>query len=197
MSQGVFREMLAARAYKKVRATNYSTNGYPTRVPTVTPPAPSGTGTIPDGIIPCGAGGALASPHVILIPFGTDASTHTFSLTVLGWRPTAQNPGNPQMALWVNTPICVVACTTSTTLPGIAGADVDSTQSFCTTLAMTGAGVGVSSGMAVTSPDWFTITGTAVGVGTAKVPTLGFPYLEVIFTTGGVDTDCNALWCYA
>lgn len=196
MAEQVTLKMLSASAYKKVRAANYSTNGYPTRVPTVTPPAGT-SGLVPDGIIPCGAGGSVANTHVLIVPYGVDASTHTFSLTVLGWRPTGVNPGNPDMALWIPVPLCTVSCTTSTSLPGIVNADVDNTQSFCTTLTMTGAGAGVSSGMAVNSPDWFTITGTAVGVGVLKVPTLGFPFLEVIFTTGGVDTSCNALWCQA
>lgn len=197
MADSVSLKVLSPGGYKKVRATNYSTNGYPTRVPTTTPPAPSGTGAMPDGMIPCGWEGATSHPHVLVIPFGVDASTHTFGLTVLGWRPTAVNPDKTDMALWIPVPLCTVTCTTSTTLPGIVNSDVDNTQSFCTTLAMTGAGVGVSSGMAVTSPDWFTITGTAVGVGMLKVPTLGFVFLEVIFTTGGVDTSCNALWCQA
>jgi hypothetical protein len=79
-------------------------------------------------------------------------------------------------------------------LPGIAGSDLGTTQFFCTTMTVTGGPLLVSAGTAPVSDDWFSITGTAVGVGFLQVPTLGFPIMEVIFTTGGSATSCNALW---
>src|SRR5581483_11693834 len=139
MGQQVFQERLSSQGWKKVRTANYGTNGYPTRVPTLTKP----TGT---GVISLGDGGAGCPPYVLLVPFGTDASTHTGSLTVLLWRATAVNPGNPQMALWVPHALCSAQFTLSTSVPGQAGADVDNTQSFATTITMTGGPIFITSG---------------------------------------------------
>jgi hypothetical protein len=195
---------LASRFYGVTNpGGNPNNNGYPTRIPTTTPPWQGNTGsgvvTAGDGVVmvggdqsPSGAG-ATAPRYLQLVPYGVGSDTNTFSLTVLGWRPTNLGKG---VSLWVPTPICSCACTIASGLPGIANADLGTTAFFSKLLAVTGGPLLVSAGTAPVSDDWFSITGTAVGAGFLQVPTLGFYCMEVIFTTGGSATSCNSLYCF-
>ena len=100
---------LASRFYGVTNpGGNPNNNGYPTRIPTTTPPWQGNTGsgvvTAGDGVVmvggdqsPSGAG-ATAPRYLQLVPYGVGSDTNTFSLTVLGWRPTNLGKG---VSLWV------------------------------------------------------------------------------------------------
>ncbi len=180
-------DQLCKEWWQPVLTANYSTNGYPTKIPTTT--MPSGSGVISM------SGGNYVPGHLLLIPYGTDASTHTGSLKVLGWRDTNINPGNPQMRLWIPVELCTVAFTLGTAV-GVANGDLGTTQAFATTITMTGGPTFITSGAAPVSLDWWEISPGSNAIGLVSVPTFGFKKMEVIFTTGGVVTDCNALYTH-
>jgi hypothetical protein len=163
---------------------NYATNGYPSRIPTVT--APSG-----DGVIPFGHMGGYSPGHLLLIPFGAGVATNTMGMKVLGWRSTGLNVGNK---LWVPLELGTYAITLGTGT-GVALADLTATALFATTITMTGGPTFVTSGAAPVSPDWLQISPGSNAIGMVAVTSFGFRYLEVIYTTGGVATSCNSLWC--
>lgn len=178
---------LSNSGWSLVRTADYSTNGYPTRTPTTT--KPSGT-----GVIPFGDGGSECPGHVLLLPFGTGASTNTFSMKVLGWHGTFFSTINPEVNLWVPVVLATYQATLGTAT-GVANSDIDSSHFFATTITISGAGVGVTSGMAATSLDWFVVSPGSNDIGVIVQPSFGFKLLEVIFTTGGSATACNALYC--
>lgn len=164
---------------------NYSTNGYPTKINTLT--MPSG-----DGVIPFGHLGEACPPNLVLVPFGVGSSSNTFSLKVLGWRATKLGIGQP---LWVPVALSTFAITVGTGT-GIAGADLDTTALFATTITCSYGPTFVTVG---DNPhalgNWFELSPTSNVQGAIVVPSLGFRFLEVIFTTGGSITSCNALYC--
>ncbi len=174
---------LSNQFWSQTNLTNYSTNGYPTRIPTTT--KPSG-----DGVIAFGDGGNYSPKHLVLIPYGVGSSS-TFSLKVLGWRATNLGLGVP---LWVPVAFATYAITVGTGA-GIAGADLGTTSLFATTITSTGGPTFITSGAAPICPDWFQISPTGNIIGMICQESFGFPVLEVIFTTGGSATSCNALYC--
>lgn len=182
---------------------NYSTNGYPTRNPTQLVPnlVTSGVTSAGDGVIPLGYGGSICPYHVILIPYGVGADDTTFSLTVLGWRPTTGNFGATlTQPLWVPVTIAVYQATLGTA-SGVAGSDLPSTQKFADAITVTSGPSFINSAAPNTIPpvslDWLVISAAADSIGMIVQPTFGFQFLEVIFTTGGSATSCNALYCKA
>lgn len=182
---------LSSLAYKRVRATNYSTNGYPSRVPTVTAPSGDGVVLLNDPKTP----GQVTPRSMILIPYGTDASTHTFTIKMLGWRPTLLNLG-PQ--LWMPVQIAEFTATLGTAA-GVANADLGTTQQFATTIVLTTNGPTWQNAAAPNTippvvPDLFIVSPGSNNIGAIFLRNLGFPIVEIIFSTGGVVTDCNSLY---
>ncbi len=180
-------DQLSKEWWLPVLTANYATGSYPSKIPTVT--RPSGSGVIDM------TGGDYVPGHLLLIPYGTDAGTHTAGMKVLGWRDTNQNPGNPQMRLWVPVVLCTVAITLGSAA-GVANADLGTTQKFATTMTMTGGPTFITSGAAPVCLDWFEISPGSNAIGLVSVPTFGFKMMEVIFTTGSDVTDINALYTH-
>lgn len=178
---------------------NYTTNGYPTRIPQNV--APSG-----DGVIPVGHQGSMSKIYLQLLPFGV-AATNTFSFQILGWDNVVEGvvgstfggSANPQgnSPLWIPTWLGTYQATLGTT-SGVAGSDLSTTQVFATTITLT-AGPKFGSTPADVQPQGYAGGGAIYTPGSNTIGfletfTLGFNYIEVIFTTGGVATSCNALW---
>jgi hypothetical protein len=157
--------------YSKARATNSTDNPYPSRVATTT--RPSG-----DGVITIEQTGRFTRNNVMLVPYGVGADNVTMSARVLAWREAS--------GLWVPTIVCEVACTLSTAV-GVAAATVINSERFADTLTLTFGNAGVD--CQVFSP----ANNTA---GHVVLDAKGATILEVIFTTGGSATSCNALVAY-
>jgi hypothetical protein len=203
----MYLECLSGESWKQTNpGGNYSTNGYPTRGSSLTSPAlvTSGVTAQGDGIIPVGdspgfpgatIGGIIAAKHLLLVPYGVGSNTNTFSMQILGWRKTNLTGSQTGQGLWIPVAICTLAVTLGTNVEGLAYSELGSTNLFATSITMTGGPLGVTSAFTPTSEDFFTIapTGT-IGAAWAKVPTFGFRYIEVVFTTGGSATSCNCLW---
>lgn len=179
---------------------NFSHNGYSSRPPSITPPnkvVDANLAALGDGVIFCGAapdllsdGGMETTPYVYLTPIGVGSSTNTFAMTVLGWEVTKLGVGTP---LWIPITLAAYAVTLGTAT-GVANSDLGTTTLFATSITFTGGPVGVSSGMNPTSLDWFVISPGSNAIATIKQATLGYRFLEVLFTTGGSATSCNCLW---
>ncbi|TXH14226.1 MAG: hypothetical protein E6R03_09730 [Hyphomicrobiaceae bacterium] len=157
--------------YSKARSTNDTTNGFASKVATAT--QPSG-----EGVITISQTGRFTRNNVMLIPFGAGSDNNTMSVRAIAWRQIS--------TLWVPTIVCEVACTLSTAV-GVSGAAVVDTDRFADTLTLTYGNAGVD--CQVFSPANNT---PAHVVFDAKGATL----LEIIFTTGGSATSCNALVAY-
>lgn len=172
--------------FNKVRSVNQTSNGYVAKIPTATEPAgdaATATGaSIQEmrGVVFAGSGVQNA---VILMPYGTGSNNSTFSMRVYGWRPIGLN--TPTTALWIPALLCEVACTMTSTGPGIAGKIIVATELFVDTITITYGNANVS--VEAVSP--------ANDLPAHIVVDLkGFPKFEATFTTGGSATDCNALW---
>lgn len=181
---------------------NFSNNGYPTRAPQTTNPTQTALSTglqaIGDGVIPFGEqigsiGGQFCPTNLMLIPIGTGSST-TFGMKILGWRPTAINASLGPLPLWVPVTLATYAVTLGTAA-GIANSELGTTTLFATTITSTGGPTFITSGAEPVIPDWCQISPGSNAIGCIIQASLGFRYLEVIYTTGGSATDCNALWC--
>lgn len=174
---------------------NANNNGYPSRIPTTTRPdlvaAGTGVQAAGDGVIPFGHQGMECAGWLHLIPFGAGIATNTFSMKVLGWRATKLAIGIP---LWIPVELCTIAVTLGTAA-GVTGADLTAASLFATTITMTGGPTFITTGAAPICPDWFQISPGSNSIGMVSVSSLGFRFLETIYTTGGVATSCNALWC--
>ncbi len=179
---------------------NFSNNGYPTRAPQTLPPnqtaVSTGLAAIGDGVIPFGHGGGAMSPRgMMLVPIGAGSNDNTFSFTVLGWRATKLNVGLP---LWVPVPLMICQATLGSGV-GIANSDLGASVLFADTITCSVGPTLINTAAPNTVPpvvpDEFLLSPTGDAVAAVFVRSFGFRFLEVIFTTGGSATSCNALYC--
>ncbi len=173
--------------WRRVRSTNTTDNGFPSRIIRAT--EPSGTGnsaaqatasavidmTQPDG-------GGITQNAMIIKPYGAGANNATFSLRVIGWRKVEE--GDPTTTIWDPTVLVELACTLSSTPIGLAGKVIVATDLFADTIVLTTGNDDVSCD--IVSP-----TGDVAAH--AVVDLKGFTKIEMTFTTGGSATNCNAL----
>jgi len=191
-----------AQVWNRTNGTNYATNGYPTRIPQTAAPStnlPTG-GAAGDGVIymgaqsPTGGYGNYSPYGLLLLPYGTDASTKTFSLRVLGWSVTQLNLGVP---LWIPAVIADLTVTLGTAV-GISGADLAATQFFGTTITANLGPTLVNSAAPNTVPpivpDYAIWSPGSNNIASVIIRSFGYLFLEVIFTTGGSATGCNSLY---
>lgn len=176
-------ESLSNECWNLTNPTNYATNGYPTRIPTIT--KPSGA-----GVIAMGDGGSICPQWIRFLPLGTGANDTTFLMKVLLWKPTRLAPGVP---LWIPEVLGEWTCTLGTSV-GVAGSDLAAAQTFCDTITMTGGPTFVTTGAPPIVEKWFQVSPLADQIGSITVPSLGARLVEAIYSTGGVATDCNALY---
>jgi hypothetical protein len=165
---------------------NATANGFPSRVPSVAGPSLVAAGVVKagDGVVAIGDQGQYGPRSLLLVPFGVGAATNTFSLQVLGWRATALGVA----PLWVPVNLGTWQVTLGTA-GGVANSDLGTTQLFATTISQTAGGP-----TNVTPPDWFAVSPGGNAIGMICLRTLGFRFLEVIYSTGGSATSCNALY---
>jgi hypothetical protein len=167
---------------QKVRpGSNYSTNGYPSRVNTLT--APTGDGVVIGYNLPGNLVSADAKTPMLLKlwPYGVGAATNTMSLRVLGWDLL-------NGIEWIPTPLVEYQATLSTYTGLGTGGVLLSTELFADRATIAG-GYNANVDTTVKSPANNTPCLITVDI-------LGFPIVEVIFTTGGVATNCNALFAW-
>lgn len=181
--------MTAATPFRKARAVNYTTNGYPTRIPTLVEPTTVDPGTatgqfaIDLAAFPTGT----AFAHALVLPFGAGADTNTFSVRFLGWKAIETSQTD---RVWVPVHLGELTCTLSL-LVGVAGGAVVATDRFCDTLA-----IAKEPTITADTTRQGTITLYAPANDTiafALVPLYGCQKLELAFTTGGSATSANAL----
>lgn len=142
-------------------------------VPTTT--MPTGTGVITMG----SPDGSLTSNGLILIPFGAGSATQAFTMTVYAWYATRGVSSN---TIWVATTLASFTCTLST-VPGLAGTEVDASQLFCGTITL-------ATGNANVSNEIISPTGNTVGH--ILLDAKGARRVEVRFAKGTA-TSANCL----
>lgn len=158
----------------KGMATNATASSFSALLATATKPAASSTRTVID------RGKGPSRCVIRVIPFAVATNNQTMSVKVVGWHMSRKDSITP-VPLWVANTICLVACTMSSTLVGVAGADVVTTELFADTLSLT--------------------NGTAVlDQGTADVDTAsfiadvsGYELVEIIPIIGS-STSANTLY---
>lgn len=172
--------------FQKVRVTNATDNGFPSRVPTATEPTGTGNSaaqaTASSVFTIANSNGILAPNIAIIVPFGAGSDTNTMSMRVIGWRTCGSN--NPTTMLWVPVMLIEAACTLSTPT-GVGSRILASTDRIADTIAQTYPSAPVA-GVEIGS------NGANVGA-YFKVDLSGFRKVEFTFTTGGSATNCNAL----
>ena len=177
---------------RRARTVNATDNGYPSKVPTATEPAESqGTNAAQaTSAAVINTNNAIRSDGdtqnlVQIIPFGAGSDTNTFSFRAIAWyllsEGAAQQNGTE---VWIPVPLAEFQCTMSTPV-GVAGKLVVATDRFCDTITLTGTTAN-STEVLITSPANDTI-------GHVVLDMKGAAKLELIFTTGGSATSCNAL----
>lgn len=176
----------------KARSVNYTTNGFPSLVPTTTEPVVDAGTATGQAAIALGsqtpALSGLARNSAIVLPYGADAAINnkTGSMRVIGWG-SIDSPTSQSGRLWIPVPLVEVQCTFNGTQIGVAGKALIATEGFASTITLTGTTANANVGVEIVSPANSTI-------GYLIVDLRGFQKIEFIFTTGGSVTSCNALY---
>ena len=176
--------------FQRVRSTNATDNGFPSRVPTGTLLIGNGTAAAQASaaatrnIVNHGPDG-MGKNVVTLVFYGVGSDNATFSARLIGWRRVYEN-GVESTSIWIPVKLCEVAVTLSTAV-GVAGKLIDETNRFADTIALTGTTANDDVSIDIVSPADNTIAHMVVDFKGAEV-------IEVTFTTGGSATSCNALW---
>ena len=172
------------------RQVNYTTNGYPTRIPQIAEPTgDAGTATgqaVIDLSISQGIPGQFTQNALKVVPFGIGSDTNTFSIWVIGWQRVI-DPAGVLATLWIPTTLLIVQCAIDTTNPGIAGSVVSASNYFCDTITVT-TGSTLSGEAAAEN-----IISPTDSPGHFLVDLKGCQKVELAFTTGGSATSANAL----
>lgn len=195
--------MTRSSPWRKLRGTNYATNGYPATAPTQTAPsletdqAAGSTATSRNAIqLTTDNRGGQTLNSILIVPYGIGSSTNTFNMRVIGWSPLVSFGGSSVVdpgtntspnQIWVPLPLAEFICTLNSGQTGIAGAAILNTELFCDTIALVGTTGNQGVNCDVNSP----ANGT---IGSVLVDIKGHPWIEVIFTTGGSATSCNGLF---
>jgi len=179
--------MTMSDRFRRVRQTNCTDNGFPSRL--IQAARPSGNGNsaaqaTASAVFDLGTdmAGSAAQNGLVLKPYGAGSNNNTFSLRVIGWRKIDE--GDPATSIWDPTVLCELAVTLSSTPIGLAGKVILATDLFADTIAVTYGNANVSVEAVSPAND---IAAHAV------VDLKGFQLVEVTFTTGGSATNCNAL----
>ena len=158
--------------YQRALITNSTSGSFSALVAEAAPPAMSSTRSVfstqPNK-------GRQRWNTLVVLPYGGNTDNDIMNIKVAGWNQTASG------RLWVPEVKCELACTMSSSLPGLAGNDIVATEFFCDTLTLT-------TGVAVL------YTGTAdVDIAYFKVGISGFELVEILFDLGTGGDVMNAL----
>jgi hypothetical protein len=180
--------------FRRARSVNQTSNGYVSKIPTVTEPlgdagTATGTSVIQLGL-PEGQAG-LTQNFLFIKPYGVGADATTFSFKVIGWRVLGENTPLP---MWDPSTLAVFQATLESGLP-LVGQYAASTTYFADTLTVTSQPLLTGTvSAAAASLSLLELYDPANGdPAWVKVPIYGFQKLELSFTTGGSATSCNAL----
>lgn len=173
--------------WRRVRQTNTTDNGFPSRIIRATEPTGIGDNaaqaTASAIIDLTSSPGGIVQNSLIIKPYGAGANNATFSFRVIGWR-KVDEAAVPDTSVWDPTVLVELACTLSSTPIGLAGKVIAATDLFADTIVLTTGNDDVSCD--IVSP-----TGDVAAH--AVVDMKGFTKIEITFTTGGSATNCNAL----
>lgn len=174
-----------AERFFKARSVNETSNGYRSLIPTVTEPSGDAGTATGASILDNQRGGGAGQNCIRVLPYAIGSNNNTFSLRVIGWDYVGNNPNPGEVRrLWIPTPLCEVACTISSTQVGIVNSQVLNTEMFADTISLTYGNLNVG----------IDIVSTAADIVAHFVLDLkGCQKYELIFTTGGSATSCNAL----
>ena len=171
--------------FVRARTVNQTSNGYVSKIPTITEPAAdtgSATASAAISLTDAGARDGAGYNGVLIMPYAIGSDDNTFSMRVIGWRTVGEATNG--VFLWIPVLLCELACTCSTVV-GIAGREVLNTERFADTITITYGNANVS--VEAFSPA-NNVTAHAI------VDLKGNQKFELSFTTGGSATSCNALW---
>ena len=164
----------AAGKLRKVRSSNSTVSNSGNF--TATAPTTTEITTDTAGVIrPNTKGAGWIPTRVKVTPFGVGSDTNTFLLRILGWSEINK--------LWVCELLWQGTCTL-TTVPGIAGTDVDENQKFCDTIATAEGNDGV---------DCQPFSPANDQIAHVVVDVKGAEFLEFQFDRNGSATSANAL----
>jgi hypothetical protein len=166
--------------WKKGQSTNSTATAFSALVPTTTKPAKSATRTVIDFT----EQSVRDAGTLCVAPYGGNDNNDTFSVKVTGWkRGVPRQSATLTKDLWVSFLIAELACTISSSLPGVAGQDVVATEFFCDTISLTTGIATVIQGTADVDTAWF------------QVDAGGWELIEITgdLTTGG-DTQNWLYW---
>ncbi len=180
----------SAQPFRRARLTNATDNGFPTRVPTKT--EPTGTGNNAAQATASGVHslngsvrGGIGQNSVIIVPYGVGSDTNTFVMRVLGWR-ILSDQSDAALLEWIPVKLAEFTCTLTSGATGATGGVLGATNLFVDTIALVGTSGNDDISIDIVSPADNT-------VGHVVVDLKGSQKLEIVFTTGGSSTSCNAL----
>lgn len=162
---------------RKTLGSNATDTSFPSRIPTATQP------TLAIG----STDGQVQENGVLLIPYAVAADTDTFSMRLIGWRPTpGSNTANEQ--LWIPTVLGEFACTCSTPV-GVSGGYLAATDRLCDTITLVGTTANANVNVTIISPANDTIAYILVDL-------MGCTLFETTFdsTSAGTATGMNCLF---
>lgn len=161
----------------KAQSTNSTDASFPAHIPTVTKPAASATRAVFDR----GLGANCCTLRIT--PYAVGSNNQTMNIQIVGWN-RCFSPGVTGISkteIWIPRIACEVQGTLSSSLVGIANADIVATELFCDTLTLTSGISVLYQGTADSEIACFTCGVSAYSI------------FEVQFKLGTVSTSMNAL----
>lgn len=117
---------------------------------TTTEPAASATRTVINW-----TGSSMKSRNTLrVVPYGGNDNNDIFNVKVMGWNRITP-PTLKDVPIFISQCICIVQCTVSNALLGLASQAVVATEFFCDTIALTSGVAAVYTGTADIDTAWF------------------------------------------
>lgn len=171
-------------AWRKVRATNATDNGYPSRLIRATEPSGTGNSAAQATASAVFENGPSSGQNLLMLKFfGAGSNNATCGARVIGWN-KVPGTADPTNEVWEPTVLAEIDLTLSSTPVGLAGKIIAETDLFADTLV-------IATGYSTAGCDLTSPTGDVAGH--ALVDLKGSQKWEVTFTTKGSATNVNAL----
>lgn len=182
--------MTQGARWKKLRSTNTTDNGFPSRIPRATRPSGIGDSAAQATASAVHDNSSRLSDFPVqnvgrFVFFGAGSNNNTFSARLIAWD--LVHVDTDATEIWIPTVLFEVALTISSTPIGLAGRDVVATDLFADTISLTGTTANDDVSIDIVSPANDTIAHLVADLKGAQL-------WEMTFTTGGSATNCNALY---
>lgn len=173
--------------WTKARTTNATNATFTAPVPTGT--TPPGDSTSATAVVAWEAGGegGIAPNGLAIMPYAVGSDNNTFAMRVYAWR----RLGDDALSyIWTPQLLVGVACTISSSIPGVTGRVVIATEFFADTITLAATEGNANISCELVSP------ADNANAGHVMCDIKGCQRFSIHFSTGSSATSMNALWAF-